>query len=117
MSPDRRGLLATGLLLALGACATSRGVTLVTRPGQEAGELEALRRVVAGPDGLTLRVASSGCTRKEDFVFYVRDETVAFARKRLDVCRGAPTETELAFSYDELGVAAQGRLVVLNPVG
>ena len=121
MGLDRRGLLAAGLLLALGGCATSRGVTLVLRSGQEAGELEALRGVTAGPEGLALRVASSGCTRKEDFVFYVdrgtAPPTLAFARKRLDACRGAPTETELAFSYDELGVAAQGRLVVLNPVG
>jgi hypothetical protein len=117
---DRRGLLATGLLLALGGCATSRGVTLVMGATGETAELETLKAVVAGPQGLTLRVVAKGCTRKEDFAFYVdhhaTQPTVAFARKRIDACHGVPGEVELAFSYAELGVAGQGRLVVLNPV-
>jgi hypothetical protein len=120
MSLDRRGLLATGLLLALGGCATSRGVTLVMDATGETAELEALKAITAGPDGLTLRVVSSGCTRKEDFAFYLdhaaTPPTVAFARKRVDVCHGALGEVVLAFSYTELGVAGQGRLAVLNPV-
>ena len=120
MTPDRRGLLATGLLLALGGCATSRGVTLVAGSSGATAELEALR-AVAGPEGLTLRVASNGCTRKEDFAFYVdhaaAPPTVAFARKRVDGCHAAPGEVVLSFSYQELGVAGQGRLAVLNPVG
>jgi hypothetical protein len=41
---------------------------------------------------------------------------VAFARKRLDLCRRAPTTAVLRFSYQELGVPGQGRLAVLNPV-
>ena len=120
MSLDRRGLLATGLLLALGGCATSRGVTLVLGATGETAELEALRTVTAGPEGLTLRVASKGCTRKEDFAFYLdhaaSPPTVAFARKRVDGCHGAPTDVALVFSYAELGVSGQGRLAVLNPV-
>jgi len=122
MTLDRRGLLATGLLLALGGCATRRGVTLVAVRMEEAGELETLSAVTAGPDGLTLRATSNGCTRKEDFVFYVdhaaTPPTVAFARKRLDGC---PARTSggatLTFSYGELGLTGHGRLAVLNPVG
>ncbi len=120
MNLDRRGLLATGLLLALGGCETSRGVTLVAGASGETAELEALKSITAGPEGLTLRVASSGCTRKEDFAFYLdraaTPPTVAFARKRVDSCHGASEEVALTFSYAELGVAAEGRLAVLNPV-
>ncbi|CAN5293127.1 hypothetical protein BH10PSE3_BH10PSE3_14020 [soil metagenome] len=120
MGLDRRGLLATGLLLALGGCATSRGVTLVMGATSETAELEALKAITAGPDGLTLRVASGGCTRKEDFVFYLdraaTPPTVAFARKQVDGCHGTPGEVEVVFSYAELGAPGQGRLAVLNPL-
>jgi hypothetical protein len=119
MTLDRRGLLATGLLLALSGCA-GRGVLLVAGATGETAELEPLKAIAAGATGLTLRVASSGCTRKADFAFYVdhaaAPPTVAFARKRLDICHAEAGEVELSFSYAELGVAGQGRLVVLNPV-
>ena len=120
MTLDRRGLLATGLLLlALGGCA-GRGVLLVAGATGETAELESLKAITASPAGLTLRVASSGCTRKADFAFYVdhaaSPPTVAFARKRLDICHAEAGEVELSFSYAELGVSGQGRLVVLNPV-
>ncbi|WP_165188862.1 hypothetical protein [Caulobacter soli] len=120
MTFDRRRLLAAGLFLALGGCAGRGGVTLVARPGQDATELEALSAVEADASGLTLRVASTGCTKRDDFTFYVDrsgpQPAVAFARKRLDLCRRAPTTTTLRFSYQELGVSGQGRLAVLNPV-
>ncbi|GGL09492.1 hypothetical protein [Caulobacter rhizosphaerae] len=120
MDPDRRRLLAAGLFLALGGCAGRGGVTLVVRPGLETGELETLRGAVAGPAALVLKVESTGCTTKADFVFYVghdgREKTVSFARKRLDVCKTAPSVTEVSFSYDELGLAGAGRVRLLNPV-
>ena len=121
MTVDRRRLLATGLLLALGGCVGRGGVTLVGGASRETAELEALNAATAGPEGLRLRVASNGCTRKEDFAFYVdraaAPPTVAFARKRVDGCHAAPGEVVLSFSYQELGVVGQGRLAVLNPVG
>jgi hypothetical protein len=120
MTFDRRRLLAVGLLLALGGCAGRGGVTLVVRPEQEAGELETLRGAVAGPTGLVLKVASNGCTTKADFAFYVghdgRGETISFARKRLDVCKAAPSVVEVSFDYDELGLAGAGTVRLLNPV-
>lgn len=121
MTLDRRGLLATGLLLALGGCVGRGGVTLVAGGRNAPAELEALKAVEADDSGLTLRVASTGCTSRDDFTFYVdrsgSQPAVAFARKKLDLCRRAPTTAALRFSYQELGVSGQGRLAVLNPVG
>lgn len=122
MGLDRRGVLAAGLLLALGGCATrgAGGVSLVLRPGPEAGELETLSAVRADAAGLTLRVTSTGCTAKGDFAFYVGRETggrtLAFARKRLDVCRAAPRVQDVRFSYEELGLTGGGSVRLLNAV-
>ena len=121
MPLDRRRLLAAGLFLALGGCAGRGGVTLVASGRGVPAELEALSAVEADATGLTLRVASTGCTTREDFTFYVDrsgpQPAVAFARKRLDLCRRAPTTADVRFSYQELGLPGQGRLAVLNPVG
>jgi hypothetical protein len=121
MALDRRRLLAVGLFLALGGCAVRGGVTLVAGGRNAPAELEALNAVEADATGLTLRVASTGCTTRDDFTFYVdrsgAQPAVAFARKRLDVCRRAPTTAAVRFSYQELGLPGQGRLAVLNPVG
>jgi hypothetical protein len=121
MTFDRRRLLAVGLFLALGGCAGRGGVTLVAGGRDVPAELEALSAVKADATGLTHTVASTGCTTRDDFTFYVdrsgSQPAVAFARKRLDLCRRAPTTTAVRFSYQELGVPGQGRLAVLNPVG
>ena len=120
MTFDRRRLLAAGLFLALGGCAGRGGVTLLVRPGQETGELEALKGAQAGATGLALKVLSHGCTTKADFTFYAgqdgRDRTIAFARKRLDGCKAAPNLVEVSFSYDELGLAGARTVRLLNPV-
>lgn len=116
----RRRLLAAGLFLALGGCAGRGGVTLVAGGRNAPAELEALSALEADATGLTLKVASTGCTTRDDFTFYVDrsgpQPTVAFARKRLDLCRRARTTADVRFSYQELGVPGHGRLAVLNPV-
>jgi hypothetical protein len=120
MALDRRRLLAAGLFLALGGCAGRGGVTLVAGGRNGPAELEALSAVEVDATGLTLRVASTGCTTREDFTFYVDrsgpQPAVAFARKRLDLCRREPTTAAVRFSYQELGLPGRGRLAVLNPV-
>ena len=120
MALDRRRLLAAGLLLTLGGCAGRGGVMLAVRPGQETGELETLKGAQAGATGLALKVLSHGCTTKADFTFYAgRDghaRTIAFARRRLDVCKAAPNVVEVSFSYDELGLAGARAVRLLNPV-
>jgi hypothetical protein len=114
----RRSLLLAVTALALAGCATARPV--VVAPGAGPAELEPVYAVIAGRDALTLRVASNGCTKKEDFAFFVERKgeatTVAFARKRLDRCRSfAAGHADLVFTLAELGVAANAPLFVLNP--
>ncbi|CAN5216973.1 hypothetical protein BH10PSE4_BH10PSE4_07580 [soil metagenome] len=119
MTLDRRGLLATGLLLALGGCASQGGVRLIAEAAGP-GELETLDAAIAQAEGLTLRVASYGCTTKADFTFYIdragREPAIAFARRRLDVCRAAPGVVTLRFDYGELGLSRGGAVRLLNPV-
>lgn len=114
---DRRLFLLTALALA--GCATVRAPP--APPGPPYGELEPLYSAVAGREALTLTVASSGCTAKADFVFYVERRggtvAIAFARKRLDTCKSfAMGRKELAFSWAELGLDPRTPVFLLNPV-
>ena len=84
-------------------------------------ELEAVRSVVVGRRGLTLRVVSHGCTRKADFAWFVERRagvtTLAFGRKRVEACgRGRAGEAALAFSFKDLGIDPDEPVVVLNPL-
>ncbi|MBA4012050.1 MAG: hypothetical protein C0481_09320 [Phenylobacterium sp.] len=115
---NRRLVLLAGLGLLTG-CATAPAVVMpsaATHP-----ELEAVYSAIAGRDALTLQVASNGCTRKDDFAFYVDRKglapTVSFARKRLDQCRSfAMGKTELRFTWAELGLEPRATVFLLNPV-
>jgi hypothetical protein len=72
------------------------------------------------PEGLRIRVASRGCAAKADFVFRVDRKAghavVAFARRRVETCRGAKGAADLVFGYEELGLASGERIVVANPI-
>lgn len=106
--------------LALSGCATA-GVRVVAPSGSGLSELEPLYRADAGREALTISVASSGCTQKADFAFYLerRDEalTLAFGRKRVDTCQSfAMGKTDLTFTWAELGVPAGRQVFLLNPL-
>lgn len=114
---NRRLLLLTGLVLLCG-CATAPSVTPAASP---LGELEPLYAARAAREALTISVASNGCTKKEDFAFYVERKgeavTLAFGRRRLDPCRSfVMGRADLTFSYAELGVSGQTPLFLLNPM-
>ena len=103
--------------LALGGCAT------IGAPGPPRGplaELEPLAAAGTGQDGLTIRLASRGCTAKPDLAFYVERRagtvSVAFARRQVDTCKTAPGEAEIAFSWAELGLEPRTPVFVLNPI-
>ena len=116
----RRGVLASGLAAAMAAWAPARADPAPGEAGLEL--LEPIYAVSATPAGLTVRVASSGCTTKSDFAFYVRradaGTTIAFGRRQAERCkpRGTGGHVDLTFSYAELGVSADAPLTLLNPL-
>lgn len=111
---DRRSF---GLaFLALGGCAT---LGAPAEPRGPLAELEPLLAARAGAQGLTIRMASGGCTTRAAIGFYVERRagtvSVAFARKQVDVCK-TPGEAEIAFSWAELGLAPATPVFILNPI-
>ena len=113
---SRRGFVLAGAAVTLAGCATTP--TLVA--GEAFPELEPLLAAHAGPDALAIRVVSRGCAAKADFVFRVDRQdghaVVAFARRRLETCKGPTGSAQLRFSYDELGVSHGERIVIANPI-
>ncbi len=116
---SRRGFVITGVALALSGCAATPGL-LAASPGETFPELEPLLAAEAGADGLTIRVTSKGCAAKADFVFRVDRKAghavVAFARRRLETCKGTVGSAMLSFSYEELGLTHGERIVIANPL-
>jgi hypothetical protein len=107
--------------LTLGGCATFAAPPAVVQAPQAYGELEPLYSAQAGRQALIVRVASSGCTAKADFAFYVDRRggqvTLAFGRKHVDACKAsAAGQTELAFTWEELGIAPRTPVLLLNPL-
>lgn len=115
---QRRFVILAGLALLTG-CATA-APPIVAPASSSLGELEPLYSASAGKEALTIRVSSNGCTKKEDFAFFVERKgeavTLAFGRKKLDPCRSfAMGHADLTFTYAELGLAPRTPLFLLNP--
>ena len=106
----------TGATLALAGCATTpRLVSTETWP-----ELEPLLAVSLERHGVTIRMESRGCADRANMVFRVDREqgraVVAFARRRLETCKGPKAWADMTFSYEELGLKRGERIVIANPV-
>ena len=117
---NRRLFLLAGLAT-LSACAT-RPVLVAAPQSSRLEELEPIYGVTSDWRGLTITVATRGCTRKEDFVFFVDRHIgtagIAFARRRLETCPTSPRPARAAiqFSFSELHLTAGTQIYVLNPV-
>ena len=114
-----RRLLILAVLGLLSGCGTT-APPILAPAGSALGELESLYAASAGREALTIRVSSNGCTKKEDFAFFLERKgeavTLAFGRKRLDPCKSfAMGHTDLTFSYAELGIGPRTPLFLLNP--
>ena len=107
--------------LALGGCATVAAPPAGAPAPRGFEELEPLYSAQAGRDALTIRVASNGCTGKADFAFYVDRRggqvTLALGRKHVDACKASAVgQAELAFTWEELGIAPRTSVFLLNPL-
>lgn len=116
---SRRGLVVAGLALGLAGCATTP-LLVAAAPDETFPELEPLLGARAEADGLIIRVTSKGCATKADFVFRVDrgsgHAVIAFARRRLETCKGPAGAAALRFAYDELGLTRADRFVVANAI-
>lgn len=114
---NRRVLIIAGVLL-LSGCATR---LVYSSPDAGMVELEPLLGVTAAREGLTIRVASNGCTGKDSMAWFVEKSggryAVAFGRRRIDTCAQPPTAVDLTFSFEELGLPTGARVAVVNPLG
>lgn len=82
---------------------------------------ETLLGYTFGVHGITLQVASGGCTQKEDFVVekrqHSRYQALTFYRWHEDLCLALlPYGTSLTFSYEELDLKPGSRFQISNPV-
>jgi hypothetical protein len=72
---------------------------------------------------VTITARSNGCTQKEDFDFVVRDRgddefDIGFRREREDNCKAlVPEGRRMTWSFAELGIPRNARVMILNPVG
>ncbi len=116
---NRRLLLVAGLALLAGCSTDGPPAFIVTQAARP--ELEPLYGAVASREAVIIQVASNGCTKREDFAFYVERDgetvTLSFARKKLDQCQSfAMGKTELAFTWTELGLGERTEVFLLNPL-
>jgi hypothetical protein len=79
---------------------------------------------VSGRDPeITIIARSNGCTEKSDFDFVVRNRgddefDVGFRRERQDNCKAlVPEGQRMTWTFPELGIPRQARVMILNPVG
>jgi hypothetical protein len=108
--------LLAGAALVLAGCATTPRLV----PGETWPELEPLLAVSLERRAVTVRIESRGCADRANMVFRVDRKdgraVVAFARRRLETCKGPRGWTDMTFSYEELGLKRGERIVIANPV-
>lgn len=113
---SRRGFVLAGAVFTLAGCATTPRLVA----GETWPELEPLLAVSLGRYEVTIRIESRGCADRANMVFRVDRQdgraVVAFARRRLETCKGPKGWAEMTFSYDELGLKRGERVVIANPV-
>ncbi len=82
--------------------------------------IEPIYGVIVGPQGVTVRLVSHGCTTKADLTVAVAKNPprplVLFARKRPDTCGAPATPVEVVYSLEELGLAPGQAFSLANPL-
>lgn len=113
---SRRGFVLAGAAFTLAGCATTPRLVA----GDTWPELEPLLAVALGRRAVTIRIESLGCADRANMVFRVDRKAdravVAFARRRLETCKGPKGWTDMTFSYEELGLKRGEQIVIANPM-
>ena len=82
--------------------------------------IESVYGVSVGKAGVTVRMASNGCTRKSDLTTAVSTAPprplVLIARKHPDACKGPPGAVEMVWSFEELSVKPGQAFSLANPL-
>ena len=83
--------------------------------------IEPVYAVTAGRSGVTVRLASGGCTRKADLTVALSTKPprplLLIARRRPDACRTSPGgAVDVVWSYAELGIKPGQAFSVANPL-
>lgn len=63
---------------------------------------------------MTLEVASSGCTKKEDFRLEYANRVLTVIRKERDACKAMPQKIALTFPLKEIGIAPHTAFRIAN---
>jgi hypothetical protein len=104
-------LLTPGLLLA----ALAGPAAAYTVP-----PIEPVYAVRVDQAGVTVRMASNGCTRKSDLTVAVAKTTarplLLIARQHPDLCQAASRAVEIAWTFQDLGLAADEPFNLANPL-
>jgi hypothetical protein len=95
-------------------------IFILDRLGQ-ADRLEKLLGLTYEQDGVTLQVASGGCTQKSDFTYTKGlrkgDPTIAFFRVNKDTCLASyPQGIKIHFTFTEMNLDGAKKFYILNPV-
>ncbi len=105
----------SGAAFVLAGCATTPRLV----SGETWPELESLLMVSLERRAVTIRIESRGCANRADMVFRVDRKdgraVVAFARRRLETCKGPKVWADMTFSYEELGLKRGERVLIANP--
>ena len=109
--------------LMLGGClVVDADITERHWDGDDFGYLLGADISARGPE-ITITAQSNGCTQKEHFKPTVRDRgdqrfDVGFRRTQEDHCKAlVPDGRAMTWTFSELGIPANARLMLLNPVG
>jgi hypothetical protein len=83
--------------------------------------IEPVFAVTAGRDGITVRMASHGCTKKSDLTVAVAKTVprplILVTRKHPDVCKAIDlSHADIIWSYAELGLQADLPFNIGNPL-
>ena len=107
-------------VLAIAGCASLSGKGAYP-PAGPYPELEPVRLIRSGPEGVVIGISSRGCAARPDIAYHLERRngvaTLAFARRRLATCKDGQVDwVEVAFTRAELGLAAGEPVFLLNPL-